>query len=297
MKLSKEQMRIVVIDWHDFVMRTAVPVDVRGGSPKSPQTNHWKRTDGACKYTSSYRCCYPYLEAHRAALAAATPITYHSRELLLVIHEHLQASGSSTTTAQLLKEAQLTPLPSLAASSSLVHQASSQETPSMQLQWPSGRIAGGFLSNKWKPNTKDEDSCLKFDSPVSSSKKKPLVFSATFSFQFRNQPQSHDAQTPAISKVFSTSKRSSVPANVPETPSMTASKPNLDAESRYKTPIIWTREFGNVHGGIHGNRRDRQFIYSRFRPWSICRDDGNGLLTSLAFLGDSTQIAAGSHSG
>ena len=163
-------------------MRTAVPVDVRGGSPKSPQTNHWKRTDGACKYTSSYWCCYPYLEVHRAALAAATPITYHSRELLLVIHEHLQASGSSTTTAQLIKEAQLTPLPSLAASSSLVHQASSQETPSMQLQWPSGRIAGEFLSNKWKPNTKDEDSCLKFDSPVSSSKKKPLVFSATWCF-------------------------------------------------------------------------------------------------------------------
>lgn len=395
----------------------------------------------------------------RAAIAAATPITYHSRELLLLIHEHLQASGLSTTAAQLLKEAQLTPLPSLAAPSSLVHQASSQETPSMQLQWPSGRIAGGFLSNKLKPTTKDEDSCLNSDSSVSSSKKKPLVFSSTLSFQFRNQPQSHDAQSPAISKVFSTSKKSSAPASVPETPSVTTSKPNLDAESQYKTPIILpmkrkltelkdvglassvkrlntselglhspvcstpntvrksnllndaigfstpcctprdqygrptpssvltdnlddnqcgiphlgqmtpssfqlgslndphtgnterltldslvvqylkhqhrqcpapittlpplsllhphicpeprrsldapsnvtarlsTREFRNVHGGIHGNRRDRQFIYSRFRPWRTCRDDGNGLLTSLAFLGDSAQIAAGSHSG
>ena len=381
------------------------------------------------------------------------------RELLLLIHEHLQASGLSTTAAQLLKEAQLTPLPSLAASSSLVHQASSQETPSMQLQWPSGRIAGGFLSSKLKPTTKDEDSCLNSDSSVSSSKKKPLVFSSTLSFQFRNQPQSHDAQSPAISKVFSTSKKSSAPASVPETPSVTTSKPNLDAESQYKTPIILpmkrkltelkdvglassvkrlntselglhspvcstpntvrksnllndaigfstpcctprdqygrptpssvltdnlddnqcgiphlgqmtpssfqlgslndphtgnterltldslvvqylkhqhrqcpapittlpplsllhphicpeprrsldapsnvtarlsTREFRNVHGGIHGNRRDRQFIYSRFRPWRTCRDDGNGLLTSLAFLGDSAQIAAGSHSG
>ncbi|RVW17218.1 DDB1- and CUL4-associated factor-like 1 [Vitis vinifera] len=395
----------------------------------------------------------------RAAIAAATPITYHSRELLLLIHEHLQASGLSTTAAQLLKEAQLTPLPSLAAPSSLVHQASSQETPSMQLQWPSGRIAGGFLSSKLKPTTKDEDSCLNSDSSVSSSKKKPLVFSSTLSFQFRNQPQSHDAQSPAISKVFSTSKKSSAPASVPETPSVTTSKPNLDAESQYKTPIILpmkrkltelkdvglassvkrlntselglhspvcstpntvrksnllndaigfstpcctprdqygrptpssvltdnlddnqcgiphlgqmtpssfqlgslndphtgnterltldslvvqylkhqhrqcpapittlpplsllhphicpeprrsldapsnvtarlsTREFRNVHGGIHGNRRDRQFIYSRFRPWRTCRDDGNGLLTSLAFLGDSAQIAAGSHSG
>ncbi|KAL6345300.1 hypothetical protein AAG906_015783 [Vitis piasezkii] len=80
----------------------------------------------------------------------------------------------------------------MAAFSSLVHQASSQETPSMQLQSPSGRIAGGFLSNKWKLPTKDEDSCLKSDSSVSPSKKKPLVFSFILSFQFRNQSRSHE---------------------------------------------------------------------------------------------------------
>lgn len=83
----------------------------------------------------------------RAAIAAATPITYHSRlhyssfiiptassynvihlslpilnslshlnhrELLLLIHEHLQASGLTKAADTLLKEAQLTPLPSLA---------------------------------------------------------------------------------------------------------------------------------------------------------------------------------------
>lgn len=380
------------------------------------------------------------------------------RELLLLIHEHLQASGLSTTAAQLLREAQLTPLPSLSAPSSVLHQASSQETPSMQLQWPSGRVASGFLSNKLKLSTKDEDSCLKSDSVVPSSKKKPLVFSSSLSFQFRNQPQSHDAPSPVTSKVLSTSKRPSAPVSVPETPSVSTSKINMDAESQYKTPIILpmkrkltelkdvglalsakrlntselgfhspvcstpntvrkssllndaigfstpsctprdqygrpipnsiltdnlddnqfgtphlsqmtpsfqlgslndphtsnserltldslvvqylkhqhrqcpapittlpplslmhphvcpeprrsldapsnvtarlsTREFRNVHGGIHGNRRDRQFIYSRFKPWRTCRDDGNGLLTSLAFLGDSAQIAAGSHSG
>ena len=35
------------------------------------------------------------------------------RELLLLIHEHLQASGLAQTASMLLKEAQLTPLPSL----------------------------------------------------------------------------------------------------------------------------------------------------------------------------------------
>ncbi|KAK8970638.1 hypothetical protein KSP40_PGU006777 [Platanthera guangdongensis] len=39
----------------------------------------------------------------RAAIAAATPITYHSRELLLLIHEHLQFSGLTATAAALEK--------------------------------------------------------------------------------------------------------------------------------------------------------------------------------------------------
>nr|GFC78642.1 DDB1- and CUL4-associated factor homolog 1 [Tanacetum cinerariifolium] len=63
----------------------------------------------------------------RAAIAAATPITYHSKELLLLIHEHLQASGLSTAASALLKEAQLTPLPSLAAPSSLAYQTSARD--------------------------------------------------------------------------------------------------------------------------------------------------------------------------
>ena len=64
--------------------------------------------------------------------------------------------------------------------------------PSMQLQWSSCRIAGGFLSNKLKLPTRDEDPCLKSDSSVSPSKKKPLVFLFILSFQFRNQTRSHE---------------------------------------------------------------------------------------------------------
>ncbi|KAE8677807.1 hypothetical protein F3Y22_tig00111495pilonHSYRG00007 [Hibiscus syriacus] len=118
----------------------------------------------------------------RAAIAAATPITYHSRELLLLIHEHLQASGLAETAAALLKEAQLTPLTSLAAPSSLAHQASVQDAPSIQLQWPSGRTPGGFLSSKSKISVRDGDTNLKCDS-TSSLKKKSLVFSPTFGSQ------------------------------------------------------------------------------------------------------------------
>ncbi|KAF8404224.1 hypothetical protein HHK36_009106 [Tetracentron sinense] len=392
----------------------------------------------------------------RAAIAAATPITYHSRELLLLIHEHLQASGLATTAASLLKEAQLTPLPFLAAPLPLLHQTSVQETPSIQLQWPSCRAPFGFLSDKSKVAARDEDSSLKADSLVSSSKKKTLVFSSSLSFQSRTQTQCHPSLT---SKISSTSKNSSAPTGVPETPTVSMLKPNSDTESQLKTPIVLpmkrklmefkdvgsaspgkrlatgehlfrspvcqtpntvrksslpmdavgfsvtpnstqrdqygrstpggvltdnlddnqycgtpvgqmtpssfqlglltdpqpgntervtldslvvqylkhqhrqcpapittlpplsllhphvcpeprrsldapanvaarlsTREFRNQYGGIHGNRRDRQFVYSRFRPWRTCRDDA-ALLTCITFLGDSSRIATGSHSG
>ncbi|KAJ0031575.1 hypothetical protein Pint_12673 [Pistacia integerrima] len=390
----------------------------------------------------------------RAAIAAATPITYHSRELLLLIHEHLQASGLGATAAALLKEAQLTPLPSLAAPSSLAHQASMQETSSTQLQWPSGRTPGGFLADKLKFTARDEDISLKCDSSM-SSKKKQLVFSPSFSLQSRNQPQSHDCQTPAFRKVYSSSKQSSAPPSVLEIPSESMTKKGLDTDSQCKTPIVLpmkrklselkdtgltlsakrlntsdyglrspvcptpsslrkssllndvqgsctpfsnlrdqhgrstpsfladylddnqygnyhvgqstpssqlglqndsqssnserltldslvvqylkhqhrqcpapittlpplsllhphvcpepkrsldapsnvtarlgSREYKSMYSGIHRNRRDRQFVYSRFRPWRTCRDDAGALLTCITFLGDSSHIAVGSH--
>lgn len=430
----------------------------------------------------------------RAAIAAATPITYHSRylfissvvwlctfiihfflltpffspfdclslnprELLLLMHEHLQACGLSATAVTLLKEAQLTPLPSLAAPSSLTHQTSTQEASSVQLQWPYGRATSGFLTGKSKHTPRDEDTSLKCDSAVSSSKKKSLAFSPTFGSQSRNQLQSNDSQSGSFRKVFSTSKQSFAPAIVSETPLESLMKPNSDTEFQCKTPIMFpmkrklsefkdiglvstsgkrlhtgeqglrspvcptpntvrksnlladtiglstpssnlrdqhgrpiptgyladymddnqygnihmgrvtpfsqlgllndpqpsnterltldslvvqylkhqhrqcpapittlpplsllhphvcpepkrsldapsnvttrlgTREFKSMYGGVHGNRRDRQFVYSRFRPWRTCRDDAGALLTCINFLGDSSHLAVGSHSG
>ncbi|XP_048436349.1 DDB1- and CUL4-associated factor homolog 1 [Pyrus x bretschneideri] len=390
----------------------------------------------------------------RAAIAAATPITYHSKELLLLIHEHLQASGLATTAASLLKEAQLMPLPSLAAPSSLVQQAT-QEAPSGQIQWPSGRTSSGFLTSKSKITAKDEE--LKVDPTFSYTKKKPLVFSPNFGLQSKNQ--SNDSHLTSPRKVFSAAKQFSASANASETPSVSLPKPTTDTESHCKTPIglpmkrklselkdpgclllsgkrlhtgdyglrspvcptpttvrksalltdpvgfstptanlrdqygrstpaclpsdyqddnqygsssvnlatpgsqfglqsdpqpsnserltldsvviqylkhqhrqcpapittlpplsllhphvcpepkrnldapsnatarLGTREFRNIYGGVHGNRKDRQFVYSRFRPWRTCRDDSGTPLTCISFLSDSSHIAVGSHGG
>ncbi|KAI4316244.1 hypothetical protein L6164_024242 [Bauhinia variegata] len=385
----------------------------------------------------------------RAAIAAATPITYHSRELLLLIHEHLQASGLFQTASSLLKEAQLTPLPSVVAPSSLAQQATTQETPLVQLQWPSGRTPSGFLTNKLKINARVEDVGMKSD-VTASSKKKTLTFSSSFG----SHPRNHlvDSQQPSVKKGSRTGKESFETASVSETFSEPLMKNDNDTtESQYKTPIILpmkrklsdlkdvgvfsssgkrlnldpglrspiyptpntirksclqtdasgfctptsniknhqgqctadsvddsqysslnsgqvtassqitndfqpnnperltldslvvqylkhqhrqcpapittlpplsllhphvcpepkrsldapsnvaarlgTREFKFMYGGVHGNRRDRQFIYSRFRPWRTCRDDPGALLTCVTFLRDSSHIAVGSHNG
>ncbi|XP_022937370.1 DDB1- and CUL4-associated factor homolog 1-like [Cucurbita moschata] len=387
----------------------------------------------------------------RAAIAAATPITYHSRELLLLIHEHLLASGLNKAAFALLKEAELTPLPLLAAPSSLAYQDSKLETSSTQLQWPYGRSPCGFLTDKLKLSAREEDTSSKCDFSMSCPRKKPIVFSTPFSMHSKSLPKSQESSSSAVRKISSTSKQSAAPLSSIET------TPIIDTESQCKTPIIlpmkrklselkdtsimlsskrlhsnepglrspicptpissrkgslitdvgfstpsttnmrdqngrpipggfWTdclddnqqgssqvglvtpsshpgnpsdpqpsnserltldslvvqylkhqhrqcptpittlpplsllhphvcpepkrsldapwnvtsrlgsREFRSIYGGVHGNRRDRQFVYSRFRPWRTCRDDASALLTCLTFLGDS-RIAVGSHSG
>ncbi|PPD78085.1 hypothetical protein GOBAR_DD24971 [Gossypium barbadense] len=355
----------------------------------------------------------------RAAIAAATPITYHSRELLLLIHEHLQASGLAETAASLLKEAQLTPLPSLAAPASLAHQASVQDAPSTQLQWPSGRTSGGFLSSRSKIAIRDEDINMKFPTSICqktlASSKSSVSDTQTESMMKSNLDSELHCKTPLVlpmkrklselkdtgstlsGKRFNTgdhgprspvcltpnstrrnclladaaaltptsilrdqhvratpsslidlsednlcgssnvgqmtpsqvgllndpqpsnSERLSLdtivvqylkhqhrqcPAPITTLPPLSLLHPHvcpmpkrsLDAPSNI-TSRLGTREFRSVYGGVHGNRRDRQFVYSRFRPWRTCRDDAGSLLTCVCFLGDSSHIAVGSHAG
>lgn len=62
------------------------------------------------------------------------------------------------------------------------------------------------------------------------------------------------------------------------------------------TARLTTREYKTTYGGINGNRRDRQFIYSRYRSLRTCRDNSSSLQTSMAFLKDSL-LAIGFHSG
>ncbi|KAL8536722.1 hypothetical protein ACS0TY_012053 [Phlomoides rotata] len=382
----------------------------------------------------------------RAAIAAATPISYHSRELLLLIHEHLQASGLAVSANALLKEAKLTPLPSLAAPSSLAHQTAGQEASAVQIQWPSGRAPCGFLSDKSKVSLHQEDSSSRSDTAYLSAKKKFLLSSAANS-HLKVPPKLEESPLVSSNKTNVSSQKVSVAVDGAATPSLSVQKSFGDLDTQIRTPIVlplkrkltdskesalassakrlntgeqslkspgfntpstfrrsdsnlfWspiatpkdhssrvpnflspdleenqltgqasssqhgllndpqpsgserltldslvvqylkhqhrqcpapittlpplsllqphvcpepkrsldapsnmtsrlsTREFRSIHGGIHGLRKDRQFVYSRFRPWRSCRDDNSNLLTCIAFLGDSSRIAVGGHTG
>ncbi|GAB2222944.1 hypothetical protein Drorol1_Dr00017076 [Drosera rotundifolia] len=383
----------------------------------------------------------------RAAIAAATPITYDSRQLLLLIHEHVKACGLGNTADTLLKEAQLTPLPSLSTPLSLTNHPAAQEPPSVQFHWPCGRAPRGFLNIKSKFTPRDENFHLNSESAI-SAKKKAICSSGQ---QSKDQNSTSDPQVPFANKVQGASRKPSVSTAAPETSSVSCTKLNSDGETQVKSPIILpmkrksmehkesasapagkrphvadhgfrspfqtpnsarrtsllgvdgggfftpscckdlhgrppllmgkpdaledqsietpgvshaglpsdlqhggterltldsivvqflkhqhrqcpvpittlpplsllhphvcpepkrsldtpsnvtarlnNREFRSTYGGSHWSRKDRQFVYSRFRPWRTCRDDAASVLTCMTFLGDSSQVAVGTLSG
>ncbi|KAI3919224.1 hypothetical protein MKW92_012792 [Papaver armeniacum] len=170
----------------------------------------------------------------RAAIAAATPITYHSRELLLLIHEHLQASGLTKAADTLLKEAQLTPLPFLAERTPVLYRTSIQETSAVQFQWPSGRVPGGFLSAVSNTSQGDK-SCHNFDSMRPVAKKASVIPS-----NINSESKSH-ASTPSSSanKKLGALETSSSPTGVAETSSGFSSASCIsDMKSQSKAPNI-----------------------------------------------------------
>ncbi|CAA0831916.1 DDB1- and CUL4-associated factor homolog 1 [Striga hermonthica] len=385
----------------------------------------------------------------RAAIAAATPISYHSRELLLLIHEHLQASGLAESAGALLREAKLTPLQALAAPSSLAHQACELEPSAVQIQWPSGRAPFTFLSDKSKVPLNHEDPSSRCNSGALSVKKKPLSCSDAHG---SSKTRIEDSPVPSSSKTNLNSPKVSMAADVLGTPAVSSLKSGGETDTQTRTPIVLplkrkfydakesglgssakrlntgehtlkspgfatpsticrnnlqsdahlfatpistskdhntrlvqniqtsdidenpltgqptssqpglppdsqpsvperltldsiviqylkhqhrqcpapittlpplsllhphvcpepkrsldapsnvtsrlsTREFRNMYGGIHGRRKDRQFVYSRFRPWRTCRDDNSSLFTCIAFLRDSSHVAVGGHTG
>ncbi|KAL4573779.1 hypothetical protein LXL04_020596 [Taraxacum kok-saghyz] len=298
----------------------------------------------------------------RSAIAAATPIAYHSSELLLLIHEHLQASGLSTTASHLLKEAQLTPLQSLAAPSSLPYQTYGKETetPSVQIQWPSGRASRGFLtteksknhssfsSKRWPlvlispsstkiispkklpiapatsespkvaspiifplkrkltvlrdvvPSKRLNTGDLGFQSPLNTTS---LLGDPPFSFRTVGVCDNNTQLNPerltldSIMVNYLKQQHRQCPAPITTLPPLSLLHPHVCPESKRSldniTARLSTREFRNMYG----TRRDHQLVYSRFRPWRACRYDTDVLLTCITFLGDSSKVAAGSHSG
>ncbi|MCO5586882.1 hypothetical protein L7F22_040827 [Adiantum nelumboides] len=116
----------------------------------------------------------------RAAIAAATPISYLARELLQLIHEHLVLSGLTNTASALLKEAQLAPLPSLSShATGSSHYFAPEPLQGLQ-QWPLGRVRKGFFV---EAAVRGREICISVHSPGSLQKRGPSFSSALMSSQ------------------------------------------------------------------------------------------------------------------
>ncbi|KAL6535634.1 hypothetical protein OROMI_027008 [Orobanche minor] len=305
----------------------------------------------------------------RAAIAAATPISYHSRELLLLIHEHLQAYGLAASATTLLQEAKLT-------------HGHGQEASAVQIQWPSGRATCGFLSDKSKVSAKKKflSSSAAKESPLASSSKTNVGSQkscADTETQIRTpilmpfKRKLTDLKESASAKRLNTGEQSlkspgfntpnpyrrsdsnlfwspvatpkdrvpnflssdlesenqligqaserltldslvvqylknqhrQCPAPITTLPPLSLLQPHMCPEPKRHhyapsnvTSRLSSREFRRSKHGLL--RKDRQFVYSRFRPWRTCRDDNTTLLTCIASLGySSSRIAVGGHTG
>ncbi|KAL6844287.1 hypothetical protein ACP4OV_025960 [Aristida adscensionis] len=164
----------------------------------------------------------------RAGIAAATPISYHSRELMQLIHEHLLGSGLTATAAMLQKEASLAPLPSTAAMLP-VHQVTALEASAVPQQWPSGRVQG-FLQDRTSTTTDQVGQGT--DSVPPSSKKKALTFSSSFS-------QKIQSPYPFSGNRAGNSLKSPGPMGQVDTISCPASTADTeDTETSHKTPLL-----------------------------------------------------------
>uniref|UniRef100_A0ACD5WNZ4 Uncharacterized protein n=1 Tax=Avena sativa TaxID=4498 RepID=A0ACD5WNZ4_AVESA len=79
------------------------------------------------------------------------------------------------------------------------------------------------------------------------------------------------------------------PHACPEPSRSISAPPNVTAR-------MGSREISREFSGIQVPRRDRQFIYSRFKPCRVCRDESS-LLTCMTFIQDASRLAAGNHTG
>ncbi|RDX67037.1 DDB1- and CUL4-associated factor-like 1, partial [Mucuna pruriens] len=242
------------------------------------------------------------IRIEREAIAAATPITYLPRDLLLLIHEDLLARGLLKTASMLLKEAQLEPY--------------TGEAPPVQLQWPSGRVPG-FLSNKLKLNAKDnKDDESEFNTPIILPMKHKLSDSqdievlSTSGKRLNCTPSANDHHPnnqehitlDSLVVEYLKHQHHQCPNPITTLPPLSLLHPHVCPEPKRShdapcnvTSHLATREFRSMHGGVYGKRRDRQFAYSRFRPSGLCAHED--LLTCMAFLGDSRSIVVGKNNG
>uniref|UniRef100_F6YIR9 Uncharacterized protein n=1 Tax=Ciona intestinalis TaxID=7719 RepID=F6YIR9_CIOIN len=249
---------------------------------------------------------------HQAHIVSQTVIRYDNRELLQLIHNHLQWSGLHSSAASLAKEALLnTPTtfsPSvLSTPKNLVRHAltggaGDASTPaSRKISFNRGTHAHGSTP-ALPPHSSVMCTPTQKKYRLSSNGRVTVVEPGLLGAD-------KDSHTPTLNTIVADFLKSqhahceNPVVTVPEfslTRSHCCPKPLYRAEapiniaSRY-----FRRQITPRWGGVGGCARDRQFIYSRFRPSFVFRppDQENVPYTCCAFMPDDLSLAVGNFQG
>ncbi|KAL7150607.1 hypothetical protein ABFS83_05G124800 [Erythranthe nasuta] len=280
-------------------------------------------TNSGCASTVAADAFTPPLRRiEKAAIVEATPITYNPRELLVLIHGHLEASGLPESAAIVSKEAKLTDF------------QSSKE----QIQLPCGRTPSGFFPDKSEGSSssnqkhpvsrKNEPSTLPKiiiklkDTPrksksLESEEAPPLIIRTPESdgesdieiLRPKKRKLTHSNEIGSERRLTLDSvmveylklQHSKCSAPITTLPPLSLLHPHacpeprqtLDAPTNMTARLRRCEVVGTAYGGIDVSRKDRRFVYSRFRHRETLYDKvDKSCLTSIAFIEDPTRVAA-----
>lgn len=225
-----------------------------------------------------------------------TPIVLPMKRKLSELKDtgYLSASGKRLHTVDQGLRSPVCPTPSTVRKISLPTDTVGFCTPSSNLRDQHGRLTANGCQSDYLDDNQFGNSHMGMVTPSSQ-------------FGLQSDPQNSNMERLTLDSLvvqYLKHQHRQCPAPITTLPPLSLLHPHVCPEPRRSldapsnvTARLGTREFKSMYGGVHGNRRDRQFVYSRFRPWRTCRDDAGALLTCIAFLDDSSRIAVGNHSG
>uniref|UniRef100_H2Z2G8 Uncharacterized protein n=1 Tax=Ciona savignyi TaxID=51511 RepID=H2Z2G8_CIOSA len=255
----------------------------------------------------------------KAHIVSQTMIRYDNRELLQLIHNHLQWSGLHTSAAALAREASLnTPTtysPSVLTTPKNLLRGGGDATvtPSRKIHFIRGTHALGntptlssHSSHAYTPSNALNLQKMKFRNQMENDHLTDCGPSIPPKYHLSSTGRSSSPTLNTIVADFLKAQHSLCENPVVTVPEFSLMRSHCCPKPLYRAeaPInmasrYFRRQITPRWGGVGGCGRDRQFIYSRFRPSFVFRppDQDNVPYTCCSFTPDDLSVVLGNYQG